>query len=59
MPLSVVSMRMFASTGSVVFAGTVAATAVSPSCSFSREIVKRINEPENVDERGEDLLPLY
>jgi hypothetical protein len=32
---------------------------VSPSCSFSREIVKRINHPENVEERGEDLLPLY
>ena len=31
--------------GSVVFAGTVDATAFKPSCSFSREIVKRINEP--------------
>ena len=41
---------MFANTGSVVFAGTVAATAVKPSCSFSREIVKRINEPQMVED---------
>jgi hypothetical protein len=41
-PFSVVSTRMFASTGSVVFAGILAATAASPSCNFSREIVKRI-----------------
>ena len=46
MPRSVVSTRMFASTGSVVFAGMLAATAVRPSCSFSREIVNRIPAPQ-------------
>jgi hypothetical protein len=35
-------MRIFASTGSVVLAGILGATAASPSCSFSLEIVKRI-----------------
>jgi hypothetical protein len=41
---------MLANTGSVVFAGTVAATAVRPSWSFSREIVKRINDPQDVED---------
>src|SRR5579883_2471698 len=41
-PRSVVSSRIFASTGSVVLDGMLAATAASPSCNFSREIVKRI-----------------
>ena len=45
MPRSVVSMRMFARTGRVVLDGMLAATAPSPSCSFSREIVKRIPTP--------------
>jgi hypothetical protein len=36
---------MLASTGSVVLAGMLAATAVSPSCNFSREIVNRITTP--------------
>jgi hypothetical protein len=40
----VVSTRMFARTGSVVFVGMLAETAFSPSWSFSREIVKRIRE---------------
>jgi hypothetical protein len=44
-PFSVVSTRMLARTGSVVFAGMLAATAARPSCSFSREIVKRISFP--------------
>ncbi len=44
-PLSVVSTRMLARTGRVVLAGMLAATAASPSCSFSREMVNRITAP--------------
>ena len=39
MPSLVASSRMFERTGSVVLAGTLAATATSPSCSCSRVIV--------------------
>jgi hypothetical protein len=48
-PFSVVSIRIFARTGRVVFAGILAATALSPSWSFSREMVKRIRTPQNVE----------
>ena len=51
-------LRPHLHTGSVVFAGTVDATAVSPSCSFSRDIVKRIKLPQHVEERREVLLAL-
>ena len=50
-PLSVVSTRMLASTGNVVFDGMLAVTAANPSCSFSRAIVKRIPVPR-VHRRG-------
>src|SRR3954470_18575846 len=49
MPRSVVSTRIFARTGSVVFGGVVGVTAASPSCNFSREIVNRIAYPQNRD----------
>ena len=39
MPSRVASRRMFDRMGSVVFAGTAAATATSPSCNCSRVIV--------------------
>ena len=57
MPFSVVSTRMLASTGSVVFAGIVAVTAVRPSCNFSREIVNRITAPLMCKSVGTALQP--
>jgi len=42
MPSFLASSRMFDSTGSVVFAGTLETTARRPSCSFSRVIVNFI-----------------
>src|ERR1043166_8979415 len=59
MPRSVVSTRMFASTGSVVFGGVVGVTAASPSCNFSREMVNRIADPQNRDSTALQSLCIY